>query len=161
MNACRFFESLFIRFTITLYKHNRRCRYLSAQRIKVVKKETSKWINTNTSKQAIVDDWQVDVAFDKSEAFSVGRLYITDQQIQIEAAGGLCHMGEIRDELPINAACNHLIARYDQIRSVKIQKQFLLLNYLILTLKSNHMLVLKFGFESAHRARQRIIERIA
>ena len=126
-----------------------------------MKKETSKWINTNTSKQAIVDDWQVDVAFDKSEAFSVGRLYITDQQIQIEAAGGLCHMGEIRDELPINAACNHLIARYDQIRSVKIQKQFLLLNYLILTLKSNHMLVLKFGFESAHRARQRIIERIA
>jgi len=133
-----------------------------SQRIIIVKKQSSElgWINTNTT-EAIVDNWQVDVAFDKSNEFSVGRLYITDQQIQIEAAGGLCYMGEIRDELPTNNACNHLVARYDQIRSVEIQKQFLLLNYLILTLKSNHLLVLKFGFESARRAKQSIIERIA
>jgi hypothetical protein len=118
------------------------------------------WIKTH-SKDTHFDNWQVDVAFDKNKEFSVGHLYITDQQIQIEAAGGLCHMGEIRNELPINDACNHLIANYDQIRSVEIQKQFLLFNYLILTLKSNHMLVLKFGFESARRAQQCIAAHIS
>jgi bacterioferritin-associated ferredoxin len=123
-----------------------------------MKEQKVEWINNEAS---IVDEWQVDVAFDKSQQFSVGHLYLTDQQIQIEAAGGLCHMGDLRDQLPINEACNHLIARYDQIRSVEIQKQFLLFNYLILTLKSNHMLRLKFGFESARRAKQRIIEKIA
>lgn len=116
------------------------------------------WINQEKEK---VEDWQVDVAFDQNKEFSVGRLYVTDQQIQIEAAGGLCHVGELREELPLNEEGNHLIASYDQIKSVEIQKQFLLLNYLILTLKSNHLVVLKFGFESAARARQSIMEKLA
>lgn len=120
--------------------------------------ERANWINQEDS---IISDWQVDVAFDQNKEFSVGRLYVTDQQIQIEAAGGLCHLGDIREELPLNEGGDHLIAPYDQIKSVEIQKHFLLLNYLILTLKSNHLVTFKFGFESAVSARQSIMERLA
>jgi len=116
----------------------------------------TEWVH---QKKSILDNWQVDIAVGKSRDFSAGRLSVTDEQIQIEAAGGLCHLGEVRGELPVSDV-NHLIASYDQIKSVEIQTQFLLFHYLILTLKSNHLLVLRFGLESARRAKQRISERI-
>lgn len=104
--------------------------------------------------EIIEGDWAVHVVFPfhRGEFYS-GELFMTNKHFHFNAKFGFGkEEGEIEEHFRVVDHDKHIVIEYDQIEEVKINKRALLMNDLVVTLKSKEEVTFRFGFMSANKA---------
>ncbi|HHO56729.1 MAG TPA: hypothetical protein ENK21_10095 [Trueperaceae bacterium] len=104
--------------------------------------------------ETIEGDWAVHVVFPfhKQEFYS-GELFMTNKHFHFNAKYGFGkEEGEIEEHFRVVDHDKHIVIEYDQIEKVEIKKRAILMNDLVVSLKSNEIITFRFGFLSANKA---------
>ena len=106
--------------------------------------------------EVIEGDWAVHVVFPfHPEEFYSGELFMTNKHLHFNAKYGFGkEEHEIEEHFRVVDHDKHIVIEYDQIESVEIVKKAILMNNLLVNLKSGEKVTFRFGFMSASKALQ-------
>ncbi len=104
--------------------------------------------------EVIEGDWAVHVVFPfHREEFYSGELFMTNKHFHFNSKYGFGkEEEEIEEHFRVVDHDKHIIIEYDQIETVEIKKRAILMNDLVVKLKSNELVTFRFGFVSANKA---------
>ncbi len=104
--------------------------------------------------EVIEGDWAVHVVFPfHREEFYSGELFMTNKHFHFNSKYGFGkEEEEIEEHFRVVDHDKHIVIEYRQIETVEIKKRAILMNDLVVKLKSNELVTFRFGFMSANKA---------